>query len=473
MDILMACSGIAPIVKSGGSADAVAALSKTLGRLEHKVTIAMPRYPSVDDAGLLLARRLTALKVKVGDQVIEATLFDSRLGSGVELLFIDMPGLFDQAELPRQHGEPDPADGRRFGLFCRALAAFVDKRAKSGSPLDVVHAHDWSTALLPFLLRGRDERTVLTVHDGAQQGRFAKEAIDEIGLSWDDFHPDGLEFYEQINLLKAGVLGADVVTTVSPSYAEELGQPGGGNGLDGVFRQRAGDLVPIINGIDYARWSPATDPHLAARYDAEDVANKGRCKAALLHELDLPLEPERPLLVALGPLTERKGSDLLAEALWDIVRTDALVVIGGEGDADVTASIDQAAASLPGDAIYLGAVTEPLSHRLVAAADGVLLPSRSEPCGLDQQHAQRYGALPIAHAVGGLKDTVVDADAHGETGTGFLYDEPTAAGLTGAVSRAVAAMRAPSWAALRRRAMRLDLSWERPARRYARLYQTD
>ncbi len=467
----MACSGVAPIVRSGGSADAVAALSKTLGRLEHQVTIAMPRYPSVDEAGLLLARRLTALEVQVGDQVMEATLFDSRLGSGVELLFIDMPGLFDQPVAPGGDGQPDAADGRRFGLFCRALAAFVDKRERSGNPLDAVHAHDWSTALLPFLLRDRDVRTVLTVHDGTHQGRFAKEAIDEIGLSWDDFHPDGLEFYEQINLLKAGVLSAKVVTTVSPSYAEELTQPEGGNGLDGVYRQRSDDLVAIVNGIDYARWSPATDPHLAARYDAEDVANKGRCKAALLHELDLPLEPDRPLLVALGPLTEQQGTDILAEAIWDIVRTDARVVIGGEGDDKLTASIDQAAANLPGDATYLGPVSEPLSHRLVAAADAVLVPSRSEPCGQLQLQAQRYGALPIAHAVGGLKDTVVDADAHGETGTGFLFDEPTAAGLTGAVSRAVAAMRVPSWAALRRRAMRLDLSWERPARRYARLYQ--
>ena len=467
----MACSGVAPIVKSGDCANAVAALSKTLGRLEHRVTIAMPRYPAVDDAGLLLARRLTALKVEVGDEVINATLFDSRLGSGVELLFIDMPGLFDQAELPGHHGSTDPADARRFGLFCRALAAFVDKRAQSGDPLDAVHAHDWSTALLPFLLRGREIRTVLTVHDAAHQGRFAKEAIDDIGLSWDDFHPRGLEFYEQINLLKAGVLGADVVTTVSPSYAAELEQPTGGNGLDGVFRARADDLVAIVNGIDYAHWSPATDPNLAARYDAEDVANKGRCKAALLHELDLPIEPDRPLLVSLGPVTEQKGSDVLAEALWDIVRTDARVVIAGQGDPKLTALIERATSNLPGEATYLGAVGEPLSHRLIAAADAVLVPSRSEPCGLVQQHAQRYGALPIAHAVGGLKDTIVDADAHGETGTGFLYDEPSAAGLTGAVGRAVAAMRVPSWAALRRRAMRLDLSWDRPARRYARLYQ--
>jgi len=471
MDILMACSGVAPITQSGDSADAVAALAKTLGRLEHQVTIAMPRYPQVDEAGLMLARRLTALKVPVGDEVLEATLYDSRLGSGVELLFIDLPGTFDDATPPAANGGCAPEDGRRFGLFCRALAAFVAKRAETGSPLDVVHAHDWPTALLAFLLRGGDVRTVLTVHDATDQGRFPKEAVDAIGLSWDDFHPDGLEFYGQLNLLKAGLLGADVVTTVSPSYAAELAQPAGGHGLDGVFRQRSDDLHAIVSGIDYAYWSPATDPHLAARYDAEDVANKGRCKAALLLELDLPLEPDRPLLVALGPVSEQQGSDILAEALWDIVRTDARVVIAGEGDAQLTAKLEQVAANLPGEVTFLGAASEPLTHRLIAAADGVMVPARSAPCGLVQQHAQRYGALPIAHAVGGLSDTIVDADAHGETGTGFLYDGPTPAALSGAVSRAVAAMRVPTWAALRRRAMRLDLSWDRPARRYAKLYQ--
>ncbi len=469
----MACSGVAPILKSGDSADAVAALAKTLGRLEHQVTIAMPRYPQVDEAGLMLARRLTALKVPLGDEVLEATLYDSRLGSGVELLFIDLPGLFDDAEPAGLNGGPTPADARRYGLFCRALAAFVAKRAQTGTPLDAVHAHDWQTALLPFLLRDSDVRTVLTVHDAAHQGRFAKEAVDAIGLSWDDFHPDGLEFYGELNLLKAGLVGADVVTTVSPTYGAELAQPSSGHGLDGVFQKRSEDLVTIVNGIDYARWSPATDPHLAARYDAENVANKGRCKAALLLELDLPLEPDRPLLVCLGPVSEEQGSDLLAEALWDIVRSDVRVVIAGEGDPELTAKLEQVAANLPGEATFLGAASEPLTHRLIAAADAVLVPARSAPCGLVQQHAQRYGALPIAHAVGGLTDTIVDADAHGETGTGFLYDEPTAGGLTGAVTRAVAAMRAPSWAALRRRAMRLDLSWERPARRYARLYQAN
>jgi starch synthase len=464
MNILMACSEVAPIVKHTAQGDMAVALAKTLSRLEHKVTIALPRFPAVEEAGLMLARRLTPLRL--GN--VEATLFDARLGSGVELMVIDVPGLFDDGAAPR---EGDMPSARRYGLYCRAIAELVTRKAKSGATFDVVHAHDWPTALVPFLLKEANVRTVLTIHDAAQQGRFDKSAIDEVGLRWDDFHPDGLEFHGSLSFLKAGVLTAHSVVAVSPSYADELRKPATGLGLDGVFRARSESFVGILNGIDYAQWSPAIDAHLVARYDAEDVGNKGRCKASLLRELDLPLEPERPLFVFLGPIDEKHGSDVLMRALGTIVKSDAQVVIAGEGEPAMVKAVEDATASLPGDALYIGPASDPLVHRLIAAADGVLVPSRYEPCGSWQQCAQRYGAAPIVHAAGGLRDTVVDCDAHLETGTGFVFDELTPDALANAVARAVAAMRTPRWAVLRRRMMRLDMSWERPARRYARLYQ--
>lgn len=465
----MACAELAPLVKLGPAADAIAALAKTLCRMEHKVTVVLPRYATLASSGLMLARRLAPLKIEVGGATVEATLFDARLASGLELVLIDLPGMFER---PAPEGEPDREDGKRYGLFCRAVAALVDKRAKAGVPFDAVHAHDWTTALVPLCLQGQGVRTVLTVHDARQQGRFDKALVDEIGLSWDDFHPALLEFYGELGMLKAGVMSADVVTTVSPSYADEIQMPAGGAGLDGVFRARGAELVGILDGVDYAEWSPATDPHIAARYDAEDVANKGRCKASLLREIDWPIEPERPLLVSLGPVSAAHGSDVLARALGDIVKADARIVIAGVGDAALAKRLEDAAASLPGDAVYLGAVSDAMTHRLVAGADAVLVAPAVEPSGQLQQIAQRYGAPPIVHAVGGLRDTVVDADASLETGTGFSFEGLAPLALAGAVQRAVAAMKSPAWAKLRRRVMRLDRSWERPARRYARLYQS-
>jgi starch synthase len=473
MDILMACPELSPIVKVGELAEAVAALSKTLSRLEHKVTVAIPRYPAVEGAGLMLARRLTPIRFEAAGKKIEATLFDARLGSGVELVLIDLPGVFEGDAIYTG----DDRDGERFGLFCRALAELVAMRSKARAPFDAVHAHDWQTALLPYLLKaarkggGASPRTVLTIHDATRQGRCDKSVVDAIGLAWEDFHPAGLEFYGDLNLLKAGVLSADVVTAISPTYAAEIQTPAGGAGLDGVFRMRTADLTGICNGIDYSRWSPSTDPHVPAHYDAESADAKARCKAALLHELDMPLDLGRPLVVAVGPIDEQRGTDVLVAAMPGIVRAGARLVVAGSGDAELVALCEDAAQSAADDVAFLGAPSEPMLHRLIGAADLALFTSRHEPCGLLQQCAQRYGALPIAHAVGGFRDTIVDCDAALETGTGFLYEELGAEAVVGAVQRALAAMTRPAWPALRRRVMRLDRSWELPGRRYARLYQ--
>jgi starch synthase len=259
---------------------------------------------------------------------------------------------------------------------------------------------------------------------------------------------------------------------VSTTYAREIQTPERGERLDGVLRARSDRLCGIVNGIDYAVWNPTTDPALVARYDADDTSSKGRCKSALLSELGLEIAPERPLVVSLGRVVTQKGSDLVAAALPKILRSDVAVAIAGAGDAALMEKLGTAAAKAPGRAVFLGLVSESMAHKLFAAADLVLVPSRYEPCGLVQLYAQRYGALPVAFRTGGLVDTVVDVDSALETGTGFLFDEPTPIALVGAVQRAVAAMTQPRWAALRRRVMRLDLGWDRPARRYAHVYRS-
>jgi starch synthase len=483
MEILFAASELAPMIKVGGLADVVASLSKALRLLGHRVTIALPRYRALESSGLMLARRLNPMRIEGPGERAEVTLYDGRLSSGVELLVLDIAaeagapqGLYDRPGIYGEEGADYPDNARRFGLFSRAVIEILRQRARAGSPFDIVHAHDWPAAMVCYLLREQQPvpvtRSVLTLHNVAHQGLFPREALSIFDLGDEHFHPERLEFYGQLNFLKAGILTADALTTVSDSYAREIQTPALGFRLDGVLRAYAGKLTGIVNGIDYAVWNPMTDPAIVARFDAEDASNKGRCKSAILQEVGLEIRPERPLLVSVGRIVEQKGSDLLAAALPKILRNDVSVIIAGEGDPEMMAKLRAAAGKAPGRAAYLGGVSEPVVHRLIAGADLMLVPSRYEPCGLVQLYAQRYGALPIAHRTGGLRDTIVDLDASLETGTGFLYDTPAAAALVGAVQRALSAMGHPRWGAVRRRVMRLDLGWDRPARRYAQVYRS-
>jgi starch synthase len=477
MDILFVASELAPMVKVGGLGDVVAALSKALRLLGHKVTLLVPRYPAFEAGGLMLARRLTPMVLPADGSAerVEVTVFDGRLGSGVDLLLVDVPGLYNRPGVYGDAGGDYPDNARRFGVFTRAAVEIVRQRAEAGAPFDVVHAHDWPAAMVPYLLRVRAPdlrtRTVLTIHNLAHQGSFPAEALGHLGLGPAHFTMDRLEFYGHVNYLKGGILAADALTTVSPTYAREILEPELGERLDGVLRTRAKELVGILNGIDYAVWNPMTDPALVARYDAEDASNKGRCKSALLQELGLEVRPDRPLVASVGRVVHQKGSDLVASAMSKILKADVSVVIAGAGDAALAAKLEAAVGKAPERAAYLGSASEAVVHRLFAAADVVLVPSRYEPCGLVQMYAQRYGALPVAHRTGGLGDTIVDCDAALETGTGFLFDKPAAPSLLGGVQRALAAMTSPRWGALRRRVMRLDLGWDRPARRYQNVYR--
>ncbi|MEJ7730952.1 MAG: glycogen synthase GlgA [Polyangiaceae bacterium] len=478
MDILFVASELAPMVKVGGLADVVGALGKALRLLGHNVTIALPRFPGLEASGAMMARRLTPLSIDMGaGPAVEVTVFDGRLGSGVSLLVLDAPGLYDRPGVYGEGAEDYPDNARRFAVFCRAVVEVVRQRAQSGTPFDVVHAHDWPTAPVPYLMRraGAElsrSKTVLTIHNLTHQGVFPRDALGLLGLDDSHFSPDALEFYGGVSFLKAGILSAHALTTVSSTYAREIQTPEHGERLDGLLRSRAAQLTGIVNGIDYAVWNPTTDPAVAARYDAEDTSNKGRCKSALLVECGLSVAPERPVLAFVGRMAAQKGVDVLAAALPKILRSDVSVVIAGAGDESLAEALRQAVARAPERAVYLGGATEAVVHRVLAGADAVLVPSRYEPCGLVQLYAQRYGALPVVTRTGGLVDTVVDIDAALETGTGVLIDEATPAALLGGVQRAVAAMLHPRWPALRRRIMRLDLGWDRPARRYAQLYRT-
>ena len=390
---------------------------------------------------------------------MDVTVFDARLPTQVDLVLIDAPGLHDRKGVYGE-GEDYPDNAVRFAVLSRAAAEIAKQRAASGAPFDVVHCHDWPTALVPAYLRELTKevpalaatKTVLTIHNLAHQGTFPKEVLPTLGLGWDAFSIDGIEFYGGINLLKQGILSADAVTTVSGTYAREIQTPELGYKLDGVLRERARAVVGIVNGVDYAVWNPATDATLAARFDAEDAANKARCKGALQRELGLPLDAAAPIVASVGRIVEQKGSDLVAAAIPKLLRgTEAQVVVAGDGDAGLVAKLEEAAQKGHGRAVFARAASEPLVHRIYAAADFVLVPSRYEPCGLVQLYAQRYGALPVANATGGFIDTIVDCDPKLETGTGFLFEEDSADALLGAIERGIAARASAKWPALVRR----------------------
>jgi len=481
MEILFVTTELAPFVKVGGLADVSAALPKALRSLGHAVTIVLPRFPSLEAQGLLLARRLTPLRFTLGERKLEATLFDGRLASQVDLVVVDVPGLFDRPGVYGEKGEDYPDNALRFAAFSAAAAEIARQRAAADRPVDVVHCNDWPSALVPTYLRAlvaqtpalATTRTVLTIHNVAHQGVFPKDALPTLGLGWDAFRIDGIEFYGGINLLKQGIVTADAVATVSPTYAREIQTPERGGRLEGVLRERGEALVGILNGVDYAVWNPATDPTIASRYDAEDLTNRPRCRGALQKEVGLSIDAQVPIVACVGRMVEQKGTDVVIATLPRLLRgTEAQVIIAGDGDASLVAAMQGAAAKSHGRVVFAHAASEALVHRIFAGADFVMVPSRFEPCGLVQMYAQRYGALPVARATGGLVDTVVDCDAKLETGTGFLFEEMTVDALLGAVERAIASRSLPRWTSLVRRVMRLDRGWDRPARRYEQLYRS-
>ena len=480
MEITFVTTELAPFVKVGGLADVSAALPKALRSLGNSVTIVMPRFPALEQQGLLLARRLTPLRFALGGGAFEATVFDGRLASQVDLVVIDVPELFDRAGVYGERSQDYSDNALRFAVLARGAAELVRQRVAAGRSVDVVHANDWPTALVPLYLRELAKelpalgatRSVLTIHNAQHQGLFPRQVRPVLGLV-EAAVDEALEHHGSLSFLKAGISVADAVTTVSPTYAREIQTPSLGAGLDGPLRGRGDALVGVVNGVDYAVWNPATDPAIVARYDAEDFANKARSKGQVQKELGLPIDTSAPLLVFVGRLVEQKGIDLVVEAMPRILRaSEAQVVVAGDGEEPLVAAVEGAVAKSHGRAAFARAASESLVHRLFAAADLVIVPSRYEPCGLVQLYGQRYGALPVANATGGLCDTVVDCDAKLETGTGFLFDGPTADALVGAVERAIAARSHPMWPALVRRAMRLDRSWDRPARRYEQVYRS-
>ncbi|ACL63512.1 glycogen/starch synthase, ADP-glucose type [Anaeromyxobacter dehalogenans 2CP-1] len=472
MQILFVASEVGPWSKTGGLGDVAGALPQALAERGNEVAVVTPRHGSIDPHAAGLQPVRTALHVR-GEPV---ALWVKR--GPAPVYFVEHPHLFGSrrglyGEGGRDHGD----NAERFAFLTRAALALP---AALGLRPRILHLNDWQCGLGPWLLRhehARDPalagaRTVFTIHNLAYQGLFPKQVLPALGLPWEVFRWEAMEFFDQLSFMKAGLAFADALTTVSPTYAREILTPEGGASLDALLRHRARDLHGILNGIDVHAWDPARDPHLPAHFGAGDLTGKAACKAALQREVGLPVRPEVPVAGLVTRLAEQKGIDLVAAALPALLARDVQVVLLGSGDAAYEQAFARAAREHPDRVAARIGFDEGLAHRIEAGADLFLMPSRFEPCGLNQMYSLRYGTVPVVRAVGGLADTVEDFDGFAR-GTGFRFSEYTPQALLTATRRALDVFRdRRAWRGLVERGMAEDNSWERSAARYEALYRT-
>ncbi len=468
-----------PFAKTGGLADVAGALPRALADAGCDVRVVLPGYRTID-RGKFEFRPLGRALVPLGPTHTDVRFLEGRLpGTRVPVYLVANDALFGRAGLYGEDGRDYEDNLERFTVFCRGALALVHHL---GWRPDILHCQDWQTSLLPAWLRvePRDPvlaqaGTLLTVHNLAYQGLFPADRLPVTGLGKDLFTPRGIEFYGKINLLKGGLIFADLISTVSEQYAREIQTSEFGCGLEGVLRERAADLVGILNGVDYSEWDPATDRHIAARYTRDDLSGKRVCKADLQRTQGLAPDPQAPLLGIVSRLVDQKGLDLIAATIDDVLKRGAQFVLLGTGDPKYHTLFqtirDRSARRV---AVTLG-FDDALAHRIEAGADMFLMPSRYEPSGLNQLYSLRYGTIPVVRKTGGLADSIVDATPDAIAGgmaTGFVFEAYRPDAFLEAVTRALAAFRDPEmWRRLQRVGMGQDFSWNRAAARYLDAYR--
>ncbi len=473
--ILLISSEVEPFAKTGGLADVAGALPQALATLGHDVRVLMPKYRGVERHGTLKTA-VPRVYVPIGDRTTEGALLEGRLSRAVPVYFLAHDHYYDRPALYGT-GQGDYLDNcERFIFFCRgALEAL---RALGWTP-HVIHANDWQSGLVPVYLETlyKDDPalgevgTLFTIHNLAYQGVFWHFDMPLTGLGWDLFTPAGLEFYGKLNFLKGGLVFADVLNTVSKTYAQEIQTAEFGCGLEGVLQYRRADLHGVVNGIDVAAWDPATDRDITKPYSAEDLAGKAACKQALAQELGIDADGA-PIIGIVSRLAAQKGLDLVLAALPELVDAGFELALLGAGEPGLETAFGEAARASRGRIAIRTGFDNALARRIYAGSDMFLMPSRYEPCGLGQMISMRYGTIPIVRRTGGLADTVVEARPARRTGTGFGFAEPTARALLEAATRALAAYREPAlWRQLQRNAMAQDFSWPASAREYVALYR--
>jgi starch synthase len=473
MKILFVSSEGLPYSKTGGLADVIEGLPLALRAAGHDVAVLLPRYRGNKTTSTIVSSVTTAL----GDQLRFPAIAEGQPNQGVRYFFVDDPQYFDRAGLYGDKGGDYPDNAERFAEFCRVAIEFT-KRVWLP---DVIHCHDWQTGLVPLLLRTqyvndptvRSLPVVLTIHNIGYQGHFPANVLPRIGLPMSLFTAQHLEFFGQVNLLKGGLLYADYLTTVSPTYAKEIQTLEFGWALDGVIRDRGDRLVGILNGVDYGIWSPEADRYIPQNYSVHNMAGKAACKRQLIEQVQLPPESfENPIIGIVSRFVDQKGFDLIAQAAAELMKENVTIVALGTGQPEYERLFQDLESTNPNRVRVKIGYDDSLAHRIEAGADMFLMPSRYEPCGLSQIYSLRYGTVPIVRATGGLDDTVENFDPNTKRGTGFKFGAYTGQALLEAVRAAVRAYHDPSsWQALQANGMTKDFSWHTSAAAYVSLYE--
>jgi starch synthase len=472
--VFIASEGV-PFSKTGGLADVVGALPKALAKLGHQLEVVLPRYRTTQPGKPEAEMQSVTIPLPSGFKF--ASIQSASGTAEVRTFLVECPFFFDRAGLYQEEGEDYPDNALRFAAF--SLAALeLSKRA--ATPPDIIHCHDWQTALVPIYLRNlyqddeffRNTSVVFTIHNLAYQGLFPSDILPQIALHADLFTVDCLEYYGKVNLLKGGIVSSDFITTVSRKYAEEIQTPEFGFGLEGVVRARRDCLRGILNGVDYDAWNPATDKLIPANYSAQNMRGKTACKKALLERMGVKQPAlDRPVIGIVSRFAPQKGFDLIAEIAEQLAALDLYLVALGAGDPVYEELFRYMAATYPDKFLLAVAYDNTLAHRIEAGSDMFLMPSRYEPCGLNQIYSLKYGTVPIVRATGGLDDTIEAFDGH--SGTGFKFSEYTGGALLLAIEQAIAAYHQPEvWQQLVDNGMREDFSWGRSAQEYLEVYQS-
>lgn len=477
MNVLFATSECFPLIKTGGLADVAASLSAALCKAGVPVTLMMPGYRSV-------RQKLPApsASYRIDDAFVPADLvvLEHRLPQDdIRLLLVDCPSLFDRPGGPYvdADGRDWPDNALRFGVFCRAVVALLAGRSTLQESFSVVHCNDWQTGLIPAFVRHEalSVKTVLTIHNLAYQGIFSRLEFEQLALPEDWWAYDSLEFYGNFSFLKAGIVYADAVTTVSPTYAQEILQEPLACGMSGLLQYHQHKLQGILNGADYELWNPAQDPLIRFHFDADNLPEKLHNKLDLQRQFGLQLGKSIPLIGLVSRLVHQKGVDWIIDVMTRLAEEKVQWIVLGAGDKSFEQQLLALASQFPRKIAVTIGYDESLAHRIEAGADLFVMPSRYEPCGLNQIYSLRYGTLPIVRATGGLADTVTDTDADSlknGTATGFVFEGDTSADLEQCVRRAIGYFgKRKTWDSLQRNAMARQFDWESSARQYMALYQ--
>lgn len=475
MDIVFAASECVPFSKTGGLADVVGALPPALAALGHRVTVYLPLYRQTKLAEAKPVLR--SVTVPFDDRYRFCSVLDGGVHSGVQFYFIDYPQFFDREALYGTSVGDYRDNAERFALYSRAV---LEACKILGVP-DLFHCHDWQSALVPVLLRSvyaedpafRDVGCVFTIHNMGYQGLFPPEILPLLMLPWDLFTITRMEFYGNVNFLKGALVFSDFVTTVSRKYSQEIQTAEYGFGLEGVLHGRAATVSGILNGVDYKEWSPETDKFTAARYSSQDLSGKAACKQDLLAQFGITeANPKLPVIGIVSRFAAQKGFDLISQVMDRLAREEMIVVALGAGDKEYQDMFLRLHKQYPQKIAVKVAYDNALAHKIEAGSDMFLMPSRYEPCGLNQIYSLKYGTVPVVRATGGLDDTIENWDPRTGKGTGFKFSEYTGEALLDTVKLALKAYQdREAWQKLMRNGMSKDFSWNASAREYLRVYE--